>query len=111
MTGDSPASEASRRSTPRGSSSASSISTAHSGASSSGSSSSSDYGEDQDHDRMADVSEITRVPLRPHSKSRNRRLPRTGGGGANNGTTTYPSSCVPKAPQISVTNTAVTAEH
>ncbi|CAJ0595900.1 unnamed protein product [Cylicocyclus nassatus] len=110
MTGDSPASEASRRSTPRGSSSASSISTAHSGASSSGSSSSSDYGEDQDHDRMADVSEITRVPLRQHSKSRNRRLPRTGGG-ANNGTTTYSSSCVPKAPQISVTNTAVTAEH
>ncbi|EYC42912.1 hypothetical protein Y032_0512g2752 [Ancylostoma ceylanicum] len=51
VTGDSPTSGASRRSTPHGSCSGSSISTAHSGASSSGSSSSSDYGEDQDHDR------------------------------------------------------------
>ncbi|KHJ96069.1 PAP/25A associated domain protein [Oesophagostomum dentatum] len=112
ITADSPTSGASRRSTPRGSSSASSISTAHSGASSSGSSSSSDYGEDQDHDRLADVSEVTGVPLRRHSKSRGRRLARPNGVSNGSGGPVIPV-CVPNtAPQIAVTTGAVTAaEH
>ncbi|ETN69628.1 PAP/25A associated domain protein [Necator americanus] len=107
-TGESPTSGASRRSTPRGSSSASSISTARSGASSSGSSSSSDYGDEQDHDRFADVSDVAGVPLRRHS-TRARRLARATGGG--NGAGTVIASCAPAPPpQVTVTG-AVTAEH
>ncbi|KAK6039534.1 PAP/25A associated domain protein [Cooperia oncophora] len=96
--GDSPTSGHSRRSTPRGSSSGSSISTAHSAASSSGSSSSSDYGEDQDHDRLADVADVSGVPLQRPTKPRSRRISRPNG--------SIPTCLPTSPPKIPVTTAA-----
>ncbi|PIO69871.1 PAP/25A associated domain protein, partial [Teladorsagia circumcincta] len=96
--GDSPMSGHSRRSTPRGSSSGSSISTAHSAASSSGSSSSSDYGEDQDHDRLTDVADVSSVPLQRQTKPRSRRISRPNG--------SIPSCLPTSPPKIPVTTAA-----
>ncbi|KAK6032962.1 PAP/25A associated domain protein [Ostertagia ostertagi] len=96
--GDSPMSGHSRRSTPRGSSSGSSISTAHSAASSSGSSSSSDYGEDQDHDRLTDVADVSGVPLQRQTKARSRRISRPNG--------SIPSCLPTSPPKIPVTTAA-----